>query len=42
MIEGLVLVRGAHSRKASELKQLMARARALGMQIALGLGGDIN
>jgi len=42
MIEGLVLVRGAHSRKASELKQLIARARALGMQIALGLAGDIN
>ncbi|HEY4449339.1 MAG TPA: TetR/AcrR family transcriptional regulator [Steroidobacteraceae bacterium] len=42
MIEGLVLVRGAHSRKASELKQLMAQARALGMQIALGLAGDIN
>lgn len=42
MIEGLVLVRGAHSRNARELKQLMARARALGMQIALGLAGDIN
>jgi len=42
MIEGLVLVRGAHSRKASELERLMARARALGMQIALGLAGDIN
>jgi AcrR family transcriptional regulator len=42
MIEGLVLVRGAHSRKASELKHLMAQARALGMQIALGLAGDIN
>jgi AcrR family transcriptional regulator len=36
LIEGMVVVRGAHSRNPSELKRLMARARATGMQIALG------
>lgn len=36
MIEGLVVVRGAHSSSPAEIKRLEARARALGMQIALG------
>jgi hypothetical protein len=36
MIEGLVIVRGAHSAKPAEMKRLTARARTLGMQIALG------
>jgi AcrR family transcriptional regulator len=37
MIEGLVVVRGAHSRNPAELKRLMSRAHAVAMQIALGL-----
>jgi AcrR family transcriptional regulator len=36
MIEGMVVVRGAHSPNASEMKRLLARARAVAMQIALG------
>jgi AcrR family transcriptional regulator len=36
MIEGMVVVRGAHSRNPAEIKRLMARARAVAMQIALG------
>jgi hypothetical protein len=36
LIEGMVVVRGAHSRNPAELKRLMGRARAAGMQIALG------
>ncbi|MDB6156675.1 MAG: hypothetical protein JWO04_381 [Gammaproteobacteria bacterium] len=36
MIEGMVVVRGAHTRNASEMKRLMARAHAVAMQIALG------
>jgi AcrR family transcriptional regulator len=36
IIEGLVIVRGAHSSSAAEMKRLTARARTLGMQIALG------
>jgi AcrR family transcriptional regulator len=36
MIEGMVVVRGAHSPNAAEMKRLLARARAVGMQIALG------
>lgn len=36
MIEGLVVVRGAHSSSPAEMKRLTARARTLGMQIALG------
>src|SRR5262249_2518688 len=36
MIEGMVVVRGAHSRSASELAKLMGRAHAVAMQIALG------
>jgi len=36
MIEGLVVVRGAHSRNPAELKRLMSRAHAVAMQIALG------
>lgn len=42
MIEGMVVVRGAHSRSGSELKKLMARAQALAMQIALGRVPDLN
>jgi AcrR family transcriptional regulator len=42
MIEGMVVVRGAHSRSAAELKRLMKRARAVAMQIALGLVPDVN
>ncbi len=41
LIEGMVVVRGAHSRSASELKRLMARARAVAVQIALGLVPDV-
>jgi AcrR family transcriptional regulator len=36
MIEGMVVVRGAHTRNASEMKRLIARAHAVAMQIALG------
>jgi AcrR family transcriptional regulator len=36
MIEGLVVVRGAHSASPAEMKRLTARARTVGMQIALG------
>jgi AcrR family transcriptional regulator len=36
MIEGLVIVRGAHSSSPAEMKRLTARARIVGMQIALG------
>ena len=36
MIEGLVIVRGAHSANPAEIKRLTARARTVGMQIALG------
>jgi AcrR family transcriptional regulator len=42
MIEGLVVVRGAHSRNPVELKKLMARAQGMAMQIALGLVPDVN
>lgn len=42
MIEGMVVVRGAHSRNPTELKKLMARARGMAMQIALGLVPDVN
>jgi AcrR family transcriptional regulator len=42
MIEGMVVVRGAHSRSAAELERLMKRARAVAMQIALGLVPDVN
>jgi hypothetical protein len=42
MIEGMVVVRGAHSRSAPELKRLMNRAHAVAMQIALGLVPDVN
>jgi AcrR family transcriptional regulator len=42
MIEGLVVVRGAHSRSPSELKRLMARAHAVAMQIGLGLVTEVN
>lgn len=36
MIEGLIVVRGAHSHSAAEAKRLTARAQALGIHIALG------
>lgn len=36
MIEGLIVVRGAHSPSAAEAKRLTARAQALGFHIALG------
>ena len=36
MIEGLVIVRGAHSSSPAEMKRLTARAKTAGMQIALG------
>ena len=36
MIEGLVIVRGAHSASPAEIKRLTAHARTVGMQIALG------
>lgn len=36
MIEGLVIVRGAHSANPAEINRLTARARAAAMQIALG------
>jgi AcrR family transcriptional regulator len=42
VIEGMVVVRGAHSRNPAELKKLMARALGLAMQIALGLVPDVN
>jgi AcrR family transcriptional regulator len=42
MIEGMVVVRGAHSRNPAELKKLKARALGLAMQIALGLVPDVN
>jgi AcrR family transcriptional regulator len=42
MIEGMVVVRGAHSRSAPELKRLMNRAHAVAMQIALGLVPDVT
>jgi AcrR family transcriptional regulator len=42
MIEGMVVVRTAHSRNATELKKLMARAQGMAMQIALGLVPDVN
>ena len=40
MIEGMTVVRGAHSRSAPELKRLMRRAHGVAMQIALGLVPD--
>lgn len=36
IIEGLVIVRGAHSASPAEMKRLTARAKTAGMQIALG------
>jgi AcrR family transcriptional regulator len=41
LIEGMVVVRGAHSRSPAELKRLMARTRAAAMQIALGLVPEV-
>jgi AcrR family transcriptional regulator len=42
MIEGMVVVRGAHSRNPAELKKLVARAQGMALQIALGLVPDVN
>jgi len=42
LIEGMVVVRGAHSRHPAELKKLMARAQGMALQIALGLVPDVN
>jgi AcrR family transcriptional regulator len=42
MIEGMVVVRGAHSRNPAELKKLMSRAQGMALQIALGLVPDVN
>ena len=42
MIEGMVVVRSAHSRNPTELKKLMSRAHGVAMQIALGLVPDVN
>src|SRR3569833_2989455 len=42
MIEGMVVVRSAHSRNPAELKKLMARAQGMAMQVALGLVPDVN
>jgi AcrR family transcriptional regulator len=42
MIEGMVVVRGAHSRNPAELRRLMSRAHSLAMQIALGRVPDVN
>ncbi len=36
MIEGLVIVRGAHSSSPAEMKRLTTQAKAVGVQIALG------
>ncbi len=36
VIEGLMVVHSAHSRAGAERKELMSRARALGLEIALG------
>jgi AcrR family transcriptional regulator len=42
MIEGMVVVRGAHSCDPTELKKLMGRAQGVALQIALGLVPDVN
>ena len=42
LIEGMVVVRGAHSRHPAELKKLTARAQGMALQIALGLVPDVN
>jgi len=42
LIEGMVVVRGAHSRNPAELKKLTARAQGMALQIALGLVPDVN
>jgi len=42
VIEGMVVVRSAHSRSPSELKKLMARAHELALQIALGRLPRVN
>jgi AcrR family transcriptional regulator len=42
VIEGMVVVRSAHSRSPSELKKLMARAHGLALQIALGRLPKVN
>lgn len=42
MLEGLTIVRGAHSSSVAELKKLNAQAEQLGIQIALGKIGDVS
>ena len=42
MIEGMVVVRSAHSRSPQELNRLMSRARAVAMQLALGPTPEVN
>jgi AcrR family transcriptional regulator len=42
MIEGMVVVRSAHSRNPQELKRLMDRAHTVAMQLALGLIPEVN
>jgi len=42
MIEGLVVVRGAHTRNPAEMKRLMARAHTMCTQIALGLTDEVD
>lgn len=39
MLEGLIVVRGAHSSNAAEMKRLTRYAHAMGLQIALGKMG---
>jgi AcrR family transcriptional regulator len=39
LIEGLMVVRGAHSPKAAEMRRLAADAKRVAMQIALGSSG---
>jgi AcrR family transcriptional regulator len=42
IIEGMVVVRTAHSRNPQELKRLMRQAHAVTMQLALGLIPEVN
>lgn len=41
LIEGMVVVRSAHSESPAELKRLMARTRAAALQIGLGLAPEL-
>jgi len=42
MIEGMVVVRSAHSSSPEELQRLMGRAHTLAMQLALGPTPEVN